>query len=63
MREPVNDAGITIVVRTLTATAIGLVAVGIWLLWDSRQPLLGALVIAVGAVDGMMAWGFARRRN
>jgi hypothetical protein len=63
MAEPRDDTGMRIVVRALTVTAIGMVAAGLWLLWDSRQPLVGALVIALGIVDGMMAWGLSRRGN
>jgi hypothetical protein len=61
MPTPREDSNMRIVVLALSVTAIGMVAAGIWLLWDSRQPLVGALVIALGAVDGMMAWGLSRR--
>jgi hypothetical protein len=50
------------VVLSLLFTAVVLVLLGTWLLFTSRQPLIGALVIAAGALDALMAWGISQRR-
>lgn len=50
-----------IVVKALLFTAAVLILLGAWLLVTSRQPLVGALVMAAGALDALMAWGLTRR--
>jgi hypothetical protein len=50
------------VVGALLFTAMVLVLLGVWLLFTSRQPLVGGLVIAAGVLDALMAWGISQRR-
>lgn len=50
-----------LVVKILTLTGGAMLLVGLALLASSRQPLLGAILAAVGATDLMVAFGMARR--
>ena len=50
-----------VVVRALVFTAIVLIAFGAWLLFTTQRPLMGALIMVAGAIDGLMAWGLSRR--
>lgn len=63
MTEPGRDGNMRIVVRALTFTALVLVMVGVILLFTSRQPLIGALVVGIGLVDAIMAYGLSHRRS
>lgn len=52
-----------VVVKALWFTALVLVLLGAWLLFTSRHPLMGALIMVAGAIDGLMAWGLTRQRS
>ena len=52
-----------VVVQALLFTAAVLVLFGAYLLFASQRPLMGALIMAAGVIDGLMAWGFARRMS
>jgi hypothetical protein len=49
------------VVKVLMVTGGALLLVGLALLASSRQPLVGAVLAAVGATDLVVAFGLARR--
>lgn len=49
------------VIKILTLTGGALLLVGLALLASSRQPLLGAILAAVGATDLVVAFGMSRR--
>lgn len=51
----------TVVAKVLLFTAAIMVLLGAWLLFTSRQPLIGALVMVAGVADAMMAWGLTKR--
>jgi hypothetical protein len=51
------------VVKILTLTGGALLLVGLALLASSRQPLLGAILAAVGATDLVVALGMSRRAS
>lgn len=50
-----------IVVKGLAFSGGAMVLVGVWLLASSRNPLIGAILMAVGATDLVLAIGLARR--
>jgi hypothetical protein len=49
------------VVKVLAITGGALLVVGLALLASSRQPLIGAILAAVGATDLVIAFGMSRR--
>lgn len=49
------------VVKVLAVTGGALLLVGLALLASSRQPLIGAILAAVGATDLVIAFGMSRR--
>lgn len=53
--------GMAIVVKALLFTSVVLVLVGVYMLLRSSQPLIGALVIGAGVLDGLMALGLSKR--
>ena len=49
------------VVKVLAVTGGALLLVGLALLASSREPLIGAILAAVGATDLVVAFGMSRR--
>ncbi len=49
------------VVKVLAFTGGALLLIGLALLASSRQPLIGAILAAVGATDMVIAFGMSRR--
>lgn len=49
------------VVKILALTGGAMLLVGLALLASSRQPLIGAILAAVGATDLVIAFGMSRR--
>lgn len=49
------------ILKILALTGGAMLLVGLALLASSRQPLLGAILAAVGATDLMVAFGMSRR--
>ena len=49
------------IVKVLAITGGALLVVGLALLASSRQPLIGAILAAVGATDLVIAFGMSRR--
>jgi hypothetical protein len=49
------------VVKILAVTGGAMLLVGLALLASSRQPLIGAILAAVGATDLVIAFGMSRR--
>jgi len=50
-----------LVVKVLAVTGGAMLLVGLALLASSRQPLIGAILAAVGATDLVIAFGMSRR--
>lgn len=50
-----------VVVKVLAVSGGAILLVGIALLVSSRQPLIGAILAAVGATDLVVAFGLSRR--
>ena len=49
------------IVKVLAFTGGAMLLVGLALLASSRQPLIGAILAAVGATDLVVAFGMSRR--
>ncbi len=49
------------VVKVLAFTGGAMLLIGLALLASSRQPLIGAILAAVGATDLVVAFGMSRR--
>lgn len=56
-----DPQGMTIVIRALAVFAVVMVGFGTWLIFSSAQPMIGALVLGLGLVDGVMALLLSRR--